>query len=239
MATSNAHDLAAARIDQYLMERALRLRPEVRGSGIHKPTRPVIALSETMGVPVMEVAKRIGKQLGFEVLDRQVLDAILRDTRLGDKIIESLDEGSRSALDAWITGWLDYNHRVVDIRSFHHMVSRVVRGVSMHGDAVIVGRGANFILRGTNAFRVRLTAPLELRVAAVAAAGVHGNPISLAEARRLITEQTERRRQFIATYFRANIDDPEVYDAIFCLRRLDPDLAVGLILDAYWRATGN
>lgn len=236
MAVPDAHALAAARIDQYLFERSLRR--ESPGEEPPAPKRPVITISRSLGIPGEEIAARVASALGFLLMDRQVIEAIAANTGLGDKIIAALDEGSHSALDAWLRGLVDYGTPVVDVQCFHHMVGRAIRGVALHGSAVILGRGGNFILRDTDAFRVRLTAPQKLRIAALQEARPDGKPLSAAEARREVERHDEKRRQFIATCFRADIDDPCAYDAIFSLRRIDPEYAAGLILDSYRRAVG-
>lgn len=237
MGESDTHSLAASRIDQYLMERTLRKRPEVKTPA--RAVRPVITISRVLGIPAAEIAERVAGKLGFHVFDRQVLDAVGEDANLGERIVAALDEGSLSAVDVYIAGLVQYDRMVVDRHGFHHMISRVVRSVSLHGGAVIVGRGANFILRGTDAFRVRLTAPLDMRATAIVEQSRATAPLSLTQARKELRGHAERRRRFIWNHFRASIDDPEAYDAIFSLRSLDPGLAAGLILDAYCRVTGG
>jgi cytidylate kinase len=163
------------------------------------------------------------------------LITIEKNTHLGDRIISALDEGRLSALDTWIKGWIAFDDRVIDPKSFHHIVSRVIRGISLHGSAVILGRGANFVLRGSGAFRVRLIAPLDLLSRSVEA-GVEGiGPMARASAIREIEKHMDRRRSFIRKHFRADINDPAAYDVVFNLNRLDPDHAAGFILDAYRR----
>ena len=234
---SVAHSLAAARIDRYLLERTA-------GSGLQEPrrsvrtrVRPVITISRTLGVPAEEIAARLARDLGFHVFDREVLEAVAQDAHLAGRIIESLDTGKQSALDAWIRGCLGLFHPILDPRGFRHMVCRVIRGISLHGSAVIIGRGANFILRGGDAFRVRLTAPVDLRVRAVMAA--EGSGLAPAEARRRIRQHNDERRKFMKKHFRADIDAPAAYDAVFNLRSLEPDLAAGLIEDIYRRTFGE
>jgi len=236
MAQQDAHALAAARIDRYLMERAFRLKSGSTKAGSR--VCPVITLSRTLGIPAVEIANLVANDLSFHVFDKEVLDAISESTQLGEKIITSLEQGSRSTLDAWIEGFVDYDHRVVDMRNFHHMVSRVIRGISLHGNAVIIGRGANFILGGTNAFRVRLTAPLELRAAAVMKAKQATQPMTLAEAKQELTEHALRRRSFVLNQFHVDIDDPESYDVIFNLREIRADRAASLITETYRRVVG-
>ena len=240
MAHPDAHGLAGAQIDRYLMERRLRHKPRKEAVKETPTPRPVITLSSTMGVPVKQIAERAAGELGFHVIDREVLKSIERDTQLGERILAALDEGSRSTLDAWIAGWLDYNSPVVDVRNFHHMLTRVIRGISLHGEAVLIGRGASFALRETQAYRVRITAPEEVRVEAlIAEMAAAGRSLSHADARKQIEADAVRQRSFVHTYFRMNINDPEVYDAIFNLRTLNPEVGAGLILDGYARVIGS
>jgi cytidylate kinase len=230
--TSTPRALAASRIDRHLAERNTIARPLVD----HAVQRaPVITISYAIGIPGKEIAARVSGELGFQVFDREVLKAVENDTCLGDRLVEALDRGKRSALAAWIQGWIDFDHRIVDSKSFHHMVSRVIRGIGLRGSAVILGRGSNFVLKGTGAFRVRLIAPLEERIRSVAA-GVDGEPgMSPSRARAYLAWGDDERRAFIRKHFRADIDDPNGYDVVFQLRRVSAILGANLLLDAFRR----
>ncbi len=233
---SIAHSLAASQIDRYLLERAPRMRlPETQAT---RP-KPVITLCYDLGIPGKEIAARVAGALDFHVIDREVLLAIEKDIQLGDRIVSALDEGRLSALDSWIRGLIAFDQRVVDTKCFHHMVSRVIRGISLLGSAVIIGRGANFVLKGTDAFRVRLIAPLDLCIRSVAAGSEGGQAMTENEARADIEREREGRRNFIRKCFKAEINDPHAYEAVFNLKRLDPDHAACLILDSYRRTAGD
>jgi cytidylate kinase len=114
-------------------------------------------------------------------------------------------------------------------------VSRVIRSIGLHGEAVIIGRGANRVLRDTPAFRVRLIAPEEARARALAAADGRGRRLDLEEARREVRRDDLGRRKFIRREFHADINDPSEYDAVYNLRSLEPELAADLILNSFRR----
>jgi cytidylate kinase len=240
------HGLAATRIDDYLTDRS---RAAQTPSGQPPRRGPVITISSMMGIPATEIANQVARELELHVFDREVLLEVEGATHLGDRLVNALDRGQRSALDAWIQGWLNLGHRVIDPRSFHHLVSRVIRSIGLHGGAVILGRGANFVLAGTGAFHVRLVAGLELRACAVAGGAEPLTPQSLTpqsleRARRELVADAGRRRRFIHRYFRvrrfkADIDDLLAYDAIFNLPALDPALGAGLIVDGFRRAAAR
>jgi len=229
---SVAHVLAARQIDDYLRRHPAAPRAGFAGVA---PPRPTITLSFMEGVPVKEVAERVARELGFHVFDREVLEAVERDTGLGDRIVEALDAGKRSALDAWIEGWIDLGHRIVDPQSFHHMVSRIIRGIWLHGGAVIVGRGSNFVLRETDCFKVRLTADPGLRAEALAAATGRDRHWAWRE----VSRSDARKWKFIHEQFHADLDDPTAYDVTFNLRVLSPEHASRLVLDSFRQVAGQ
>jgi CMP/dCMP kinase len=218
-------------LDEYLSRGSDR----ASGKAVSVKPRPVITLAYDLGVPGMAIAAQVAHQFDFHVIDREVLLEIERDTGLGEKILAALDAGKRSTVDAWIRGWTDTHHWVVDQKSFYFLLSRVIRGISLHGSAVIIGHGANFVLAGTGALRVHLTAPLELRIRAVAEGLEGAGPMSLDQARAAIEKHAAERAHLIRKYFHAGFEDPAGYDAVFNLRRLDADLGAGLIADAYRR----
>jgi len=219
-------ELAARQVDGYLRRRASA--SEAGARAVESP-HATITISYMTGVPGTRIGEQVAAELGFHVFDREVLEAVERDTHLGNSIMEALDEGKRSALDAWIQGWINLDRRIVDPQSFHHMVSRIIRGIWLHGHAIILGRGSNFVLRGTDAFRVRLTAEPELRARALAAEEGRDQEWALRE----VSHQDRQKRKFIHEYFKADLDDPTAYDASFNLRSLETEPAARLILAAY------
>jgi cytidylate kinase len=93
---------------------------------------------------------------------------------------------------------------------------KVVGTIGKHGRAVVVGRGANFILPPEKRFSVRIVAPQAWRINNVA--------------KELQTESD--RRAFIRKYFNADIADPTNYDLVINTATLNVDDAVKMISSA-------
>ena len=89
-------------------------------------------------------------------------------------------------------------------------LTKLVRGISKRGRAVIVGRGANFILPWEERFAVRVIAPLEKRVENIAVEF----EASLEEAQDRVERRQSRRKDFVKNSFDADINDPLRYDLI-------------------------
>ncbi len=82
--------------------------------------------------------------------------------------------------------------------------------IGKHGRALIVGRGANFILPPDDCFRVRVISPQRVRVQNI----VKSFNILENEAKRRVIRTESDRRAFIRKYFNAEIADPVNYDMV-------------------------
>jgi len=103
-----------------------------------------------------------------------------------------------------------------------------VRVIAGRGDAVIIGRGANFILPFENRFAVRIIAPSEIRVANIMRAfGARDE-----DARQRVTRREARRRAFIRQAFNKDIRNPSHYDMTLNTARLSVAAAAEAIVAA-------
>ena len=105
---------------------------------------------------------------------------------------------------------------------------KVIATIGRHGRAIIVGRGANFVLPPEKRFRVRIVAPQELRVQNVA----RDLDIPVDEAKRRVIRTNSDRRAFIRKYFNADISDPINYDLVINTETLSVDAAIDTVCSA-------
>ena len=75
---------------------------------------------------------------------------------------------------------------------------------------VIVGRGANFILKDRDALHYRLIADMPFRIRRV----MEVRWVNEAPAREIIRQSDRDREEFIRHYFQADVNNPEHYHAI-------------------------
>jgi cytidylate kinase len=101
----------------------------------------------------------------------------------------------------------------------------VIGTIGKHGRAVVVGRGANFILPPEQRFRARITASQKLRIENVA----REFNLSPDEAKRRVIKTESNRKAFIRKYFNADIADPTNYDLVINTGTLSVANAVDVI----------
>lgn len=221
---SGIQQIIERQIRSWEMEAAAR-----RGEPDVTPAPPVlrswITVSRAFGSGGGEIAQRVAALLGYQVFDREILDVIVREGRFRAAIIESLDERDRSSLDLWFEGLL--RGALVDRGDYLRTLAGVLGSIAMHGHAVIVGRGANFLLDPSRGVHVRAVASEEHRVATIQRLRGISDP---EEARRLVRRVDEERASYIEKHFHRSVDDPLAYDLVVNTERIGIEAAVDLVV---------
>jgi cytidylate kinase len=195
------------------------------------PARPPfsITISRQVGTQGSRVADQVGRQLGWAVYDRAILDQVARQLRRPPSHVQGIDERPVSWLEDCLAGLLDRSHVSPD--AYLKYLIGAVRGLGEVGRCVIVGRGANFILPAVTTLRVRLVAPLQERVGVVA----RRQSLSSAAAAALVETRERERVEFVKRSFLHDPESPEHYDVVLNTSRLVPDEAAVVILAALAR----
>jgi len=179
-----------------------------------KDALPIITICREPGSGGKLVARRIAEKLGFDLFDREIIHKMVKCANRSKKLIETLDERSLSVLEDWIATLTFEKHLWPDQYLKHLM--KVIGTIGKHGRAIILGRGANFILPPNDRVSIRIIAPFEMRAHHVARDfNVHET-----EASRRILKTESERKAFIKKYFHAKICDPFNYDLVLNRARL-------------------
>lgn len=189
-----------------------------------KATPPItIAISRQRGALGSKVGAEIGKRLGWPVYDREILDMIAERAVLRTELLESIDEHDRPWLIETFTA-LSHPGEISSAGYLYHL-KHVMAALASHGKCVIVGRGSAAFLPHEATLRVRIHAPLEVRVKRIAVE----EGISLEEAKKLIEEIDKGRTCFVADHFSFDVLRPDLFDAVFDTERLSAEACAGTI----------
>jgi len=176
-----------------------------------KPTKPkitVITLSREPGSGGNLVACGLSEKLGMDLFHQEVIHEMAASANVSARFVQTLDEKAMNVLDEWINSLVDDRHLWPDQYLQHLM--KVIGTIGEHGSAVMVGRGANFIVPPEKRLRVRVVAPMAFRIKNVA----REYDVSAKTARLRIIRTESDRRAFIRKYFNADIDNLSNYDLI-------------------------
>jgi cytidylate kinase len=186
-------------------------------------TYPVVTISREPGSGGRIIGEKLAARLNLPLFHQEVMHEMAKSAKVSKRLVETLDERGLNLLEEWLASLVDTRHLWPD-RYLKHLM-KVVGTIGRHGHAVLIGRGANFILPQASRLSVRVVAPLELRARNVA--DTFG--CSSEEARRRVIKTDSERRAFIRKYFNADVADPLNYDLLVNTGRLTITGAVDAI----------
>jgi cytidylate kinase len=194
---------------------------------------PVIALCMEPGSGGCIIAERIAQRLGFDFFHRDIIHKIAESAHISTTVVESLEKERLSGVQDFISSLVKDQYIHPSIYLDHLM--QVIGTIGKQGRAVVVGRGANFIMPAKDRFAVRVVAPLEVRIQNIAKR--FGVPTDAAKRRVLVREN--RRRAFIRQSFNADICDPIHYDLLLNTGNLSVEAAVESVIGAVMGRIGQ
>jgi len=194
-----------------------------------KEVLPIITISREPGSGGRIVAQILAAKLKMEVFHQEVLHEMAKRGEVSRQMLATMDERGLSTLEDWISS-LVYNRHMWPDEYLRHLMN-VIGTIGKHGRAVVVGRGANFILPPEQRFRVRITAPRKFRIRKVA----QEFNFSEEDAKRRVIKTESDRKAFIRKYFNADIADPDNYDLTINTENLSVDHAAQVVAAALER----
>jgi cytidylate kinase len=190
--------------------------------------RPVITISrEYGGGRGLQVARHVADLLGFAFWDANLVERIASSAQVGRQLVEVLDERSANQVSELVTTL--FEERGFHASDYLRHLSRILLAIGRLGDAVIVGRGAQFVLDPRRTLRVRLFAPLEYRVQQIA----DEQGLTEKEARREVMRVDAERASFCAQHFNRDVRDLASYDLVLDFLSLGPELCAELVVQAF------
>lgn len=210
-------------IPQMIEEQVHRWQISRKKEAPEKEGVSIVTLSRQPGSGGRIIASRLAEKLGIDIFHQEVIHQIAESADVSETVLETLDERGLNTLEHWISSLVHERHLWPD-RYMQHLM-KVVGTIGNHGRAIIVGRGANFILPAEKRFAVRIVAPQAWRIKNVS----REFDISSEEARRRVLRTDSDRRAFIRKYFNADIADPTNYDLVVNTATLNLDDAVNVI----------
>lgn len=187
---------------------------------------PVITVSMQPGSGGSVIGQNIAERLGFSYFHRGIVEEISKSAKIRSTVVNTLEKERLSGVKDFISSLIEdqYIHPDTYLR---HLLE-VINTIGKHGRAVIVGRGANFILPADDIFSLRVIAPLEVRIRNVALQ----YRVTSEEAKRRIIRRASRRKAFVRQSFHADISDPIHYDMIVNTEKMSISAAVESVISA-------
>lgn len=167
---------------------------------------PYISISRQAGAGGGEVAAALGQQLGWQVLDKSIVERMAERFHMDAAMLELFDERKTNWIRETLGSLLD--HRVVSQDAYVFHLGQMVLLAAYQGHVIFVGRGAHFFLPRERGLTVRIVAPERDRVAHLREQA----QVSEKEAQSLLSKIENGRDEYVRRYFRHDAADPSLYD---------------------------
>ena len=156
---------------------------------VNMENRVIINIGRQFGSGGRTVASLIGRKLGIEVYDNELLLKAAESSGVHPEFFRHNDERKR-----FFT--FGYSQNAINDEGLFKIQSDTIRSIAENGSAVFVGRAADYVLRDLRCLDVFVSAPLEWRKALVA----ERSKLSSEEAEKLILRK-DKTREYWYNFF--------------------------------------
>ncbi|MDO9515035.1 MAG: cytidylate kinase family protein [Syntrophales bacterium] len=178
----------------------------------------LITITTGIGCGGPEIARRVANGLGIPLYDDEKLREESIAMGLSSKELKSLDEKAPG-----------FFSRVLELRpqSYLELLEAVVYEISRRGEGIIIGHGAQFLLRDFGcALHVRIYSSEEGRLEDL----ISSHKISREAAGKTIRADDSSKRGFMHYAFDMDWDDPALYDLTINKDKLGIEAAADLLI---------
>jgi cytidylate kinase len=191
------------------------------------PSRPLglsVAVSREAGARGGSIARKVGELLGWQVYDQETLDYLIQN----DTAREQFQAEIPPAAAAWANNQMAKLSREqrLTMESDTAAMIHLLLAVAARGDAVIVGRGAGFLLPTATTLHARVVAPWEARVAYFA----QWLRMNREEAAAEVRARDDLRAKFLTRILGRNPSDLSAYDVVVNAGRLGIETSAQFIV---------
>ncbi len=194
-----------------------------------RPPAPCIAISRLPGSGADRLGRSVAEKLEYGFFGIEIVDQIAREQHIRRRLIDGLDEHVRTAIERYVSD--AFRTRAITESEYLRHVVRAVTTLGERGSAVILGRGAPFILPPERALRILVVAPDDARAARIA----REQSLSPKEVRAELARQDADRIEFLRRDFGVSPNDPRLYDLVVNTASLGQDAAAALVVEAHRR----
>jgi cytidylate kinase len=198
-------------------------RGDPQPTTIIRPRGLSVAISREAGARGSSIARKLGELLGWQIYYQENIDYLMQDDVAREQLLGELPA---SAL-AWANAhFMRLQHeRKMSADSDTAIMIRLLLTVAARGDAVIVGRGAGYLLPAETTLHARVISPMESRVAYFA----QWLRLNRDEAETEVRARDNSRTKFISSLLGRNADDSTDFDIVVNSTRLGIEAAAQFI----------
>lgn len=211
LASSLRHQRETSALVEQQIQRWLMLQQTQQRSQPCTPAAPCghyIAISREAGASGEQIGRAVSEELGWPVLDRELLALVAKAAACSPPDVELIDETGMRWVTELFNHWID--RAPVSHEKYLICLSAVLRAATKDGNVVVVGRGAHFLLPREQGLVARIIAPKQYRIDQVQ----RMRGLTARQARLWVEETDRERHDFVSQHFHHNVNQMHLYDLV-------------------------
>ncbi len=192
---------------------------------------PVITISRQFGAGGKTLADQLAARLGYDVATEDIIEKLAQSTQLSNDSIRSFEgEDAPKLLSPSASGFirrsLDKPRNIMDEQQYARLLNQIIPRIADRDDVIILGRGAQFILKDRkNVVHILLLAAEADRIKFMQ----DHYDLTADDARQTVVKKGKRRLKLMRLFDSADYDQPVHYDLVLNMSKLSLERALDLM----------
>lgn len=125
----------------------------------------IITISREFGSGGREIGKRLADELGFAYYDREIIEELQKDTGLSKEYIQNISEkGIYPFPFQFARSFVTYSSLQSNQTEILVAEQKIIKEIAQKGNCIIIGRGANTILKEYNPMNIFIYADMKSKI---------------------------------------------------------------------------
>jgi cytidylate kinase len=197
----------------------------------------VIVISRQFGAGGKTLGEMVSEKLNYTFVDNDIIQMVAKQAKVSTSFVESIENEAGGKLLKFMSGLvrksfieriLSDEHGYIDEEIYVDLLYKIINQIADEGNAVILGRGGQYILRDrTDAFHVLLIAEKSDRIRFME----EHYSLNPTQAKQSVNREDKRRINLYKKFGKEDYDNPDLYHLVLNMSRLKLEDASELICE--------
>ncbi|MFH1981148.1 MAG: cytidylate kinase-like family protein [Pseudomonadota bacterium] len=195
----------------------------------------VLTISRMFGAGGKTLGEMISKRLGYTFFDNELIQMVAKKAKVSTDWVEAMEKEAGGKFQRLLSSIvpknlvekiLDIDHGYLDEEIYQDMLKHVITKIAETGNAVILGRGGQYILKGReDVFHILLIADVQHRIAFME----KRYDLTRKQATQAIEMEDKRRINLYRKIGKVDYDQSEHYHVVFNMSQMSLEKACDMI----------
>lgn len=192
----------------------------------------IITISREFGSGGREIGKRLADKLGFSYYDREIITEVAKETDMAEQYIQNISEKGVSPYPfQFAKTFAVYSNLQKQQTEILVAEQKIIKHVAEKGNCVIVGRGANSILKEYNPMNIFVYADMESKLERCRARASEDEKFTDKEMKNKIIQIDKERKNYNNIISNLEWGDKKNYNLCINTSRIDIKTIISPLAD--------